>query len=63
MSVYAACETIASISLNPTFTVDGQLENLLRKPWAKAVENAARLLAALTALTHFFNLTTTANQL
>jgi hypothetical protein len=41
------------------FSVDGQLENLLRKPWAKAVENASRLRAALTALTHFFNLTTT----
>jgi hypothetical protein len=40
--------------------VDGQLENLLRKPWAKAVENASRLRAALTALTHFFNLPTTA---
>jgi hypothetical protein len=42
-----------------SFSVDGQLENLLRKPWAKAVENAARLRAALTALTHFFNLPTT----
>jgi hypothetical protein len=41
------------------FSVDGQLENLLRKPWAKAVENASRLRAALTALTHFFNLPTT----
>jgi hypothetical protein len=39
------------------FTVDGQLENSLREPWAKAVENAERLH---TALTHFFNLTTTA---
>jgi len=27
--------------------------------WAKAVENASRLRAALTALTHFFNLPTT----
>jgi hypothetical protein len=43
-----------------TTQVDGQLENLLRKPWAKAVENASRLRAALTALTHFFNLPTTA---
>jgi hypothetical protein len=30
------------------------------QPWAKAVENASRLRAALTALTHFFNLTTAA---
>jgi hypothetical protein len=29
------------------------------QPWAKAVENASRLRAALTALTHFFNLPTT----
>jgi hypothetical protein len=29
------------------------------RTWAKAVENAPRLRAALTALTHFFNLTTT----
>jgi hypothetical protein len=29
------------------------------RTWAKAVENAERLRAALTALTHFFNLTTT----
>lgn len=27
--------------------------------WAKAVENATRLRATLTALTHFFNLPTT----
>jgi hypothetical protein len=39
---------------------DGQLENSLREPWAKAVENASRLPASLTALTHFFNLTTAA---
>jgi hypothetical protein len=32
---------------------------LLRKAWAKAVENKKTFA---TALTHFFNLTTTANQ-
>jgi hypothetical protein len=42
-----------------SFSVDGQLENSLREPLAKAVENASRLRAALTALTNFFNLPTT----
>jgi hypothetical protein len=59
VSIYKGFKKVASISLNPVYTVDGQLENSLREPWAKAVENAPRLRAALTALTHFFNLPTT----